>query len=334
MSVDGNNEIPVADYQQVDDKLRGWIAERLLSGDSPDNLAIAMRGKKIREHEIVAEIRQAIDNPYMKAMKSLANRHKRNEWLLNKYSKLNAMSKNRHVIDRCSRLQPDEFFEKYYFRNKPVIITGMVDDWPAFALWGLEYFKKNFGDEQVEMQFHRDYSQKHYGPGPSRYSKLVPLSEYIDLIADHSPTNEYYLSRWNNKKCRHLMKKLADDLRQWPFTDSMEGGSVWIGPAGTVTPLHYDAVNILMVQVVGRKKIHLAPSYDAVHLRGESSFHYSDIDVAAIDYDAFPQAKNASFIEIVLHPKEVLFLPAGWWHAVTAMDISTTLTFENFIHEN
>lgn len=329
-----NNEIAVTDYRQVDDQLRGSIAKLLLAGHSPAVIAASMRKQKIREHDIEAEIQQAVNHPYMKAMESLAKRNKRNEWLLKKYSKLGAMSKNRHAIDRCSKLEPDVFFENYYFRNRPVIIADMVDDWPAFRLWGLEYFLEKFGEEMVEIQFDRGISRELNGPFPSHFSKLVPLSEYIDLIIEHSPTNELYLSRWNNEKCKEMVKKLAEDLRQWPYTGPMEQGSIWFGPAGTITPLHYDEVNILMLQVVGRKRIFIAPSYNGVYLHSDSYTQYSDINPAAIDHDAFPQAKHASFTEIVLNPKEILFIPAGWWHAVEAMDISMTFTFENFIHEN
>jgi hypothetical protein len=331
---DKNNVLPLEECRQVDDQLRGWIAERLLLGETADTVASSLRRNSIREDDIAAEIRLASTSPYVKGMKNLVIRHKRNEWLLNKYSLLNAMSTNRHTIDRRSGLQADEFFEEYYFRNRPVIMTDVVNDWPAFQRWGLEYFKEQFGDEQVEMQVDRALSSKQYGPYPSRFGKTISLREYVDLVTRYSPTNEIYLSRWNNKKCRSLVKRMAEDLRQWDFTGPMEQASVWIGPAGTITPLHYDAANILMAQMVGRKRIFIAPAYDGIHLRGESTVHYSDVNPAAIDHDAFPQAKHASFAEVILQPTELLFLPIGWWHAVTAMDISVTLTFENFIHEN
>lgn len=336
MNIDENNEILGTDYRQVDDRLRTWIAESLSSGISADSIAAIMRKKNVREHEIAAEIQQAVDSPYLTLMKRMSSRNKRYEWLLNKYGKLGAMSKDRFVIDRCSRLDPDEFFENYYFKNKPVIMTDAAADWPAFQRWGLDYFREKFGDEQVEMQVNRSTSSKYFGPYPSRYSKTVSLSEYIDLVVEHSPTNEIYLSRWNNKKCRDWVKKLASDLRQWPYTGPMEEGSIWFGPAGTITPLHFDMVNTLMVQVVGRKRIFMAPSCDAVHLLSDTNntLAYGDVDPAAPDYDAFPQARNVKFIEFVLNPKEVFFIPAGWWHAVTALDISVTFTIENFIHDN
>jgi ribosomal protein L16 Arg81 hydroxylase len=331
-----NNETRTVEYRQISDKLRTWIAESLCSGISTATIAAVLRQKNIREDEIAEEIRQAEASPYLGMAKRLLSRNKRYEWLLNKYGKLNAMSKDRLAVDRCSRLEPEAFFENYYFRNRPVIMTDAVNDWPAFGLWGLDYFREKFGDEQVEMQINRSASNERYGPLPSHFSKMVPLREYIELVEKHSPTNEIYLSRWNNKKCREWVKKLSADLRQWPYTGPMGEGSVWFGPAGTITPLHFDMVNILMTQMVGRKRIFLAPSYHAVHLLSDTNetFAYSDVDPAAIDHERFPQAKNVGFIELILQPKEVLFIPAGWWHAVTALDISVTFTIENFIHDN
>jgi len=33
-----------------------------------------------------------------------------------------------------------EFLREYYAVNPPVVITGMMDDWPAMQKWGLDYF--------------------------------------------------------------------------------------------------------------------------------------------------------------------------------------------------
>ena len=39
-------------------------------------------------------------------------------------------------------------------------------------------------------------------------------------------------------------------------------GFFWMGPAGTITPFHHDLTNNFMAQVIGRKRVKIAPSWD------------------------------------------------------------------------
>ena len=34
----------------------------------------------------------------------------------------------------------------YYRPNQPVIITGMLDEWPARSKWSLAYFGEHYGE--------------------------------------------------------------------------------------------------------------------------------------------------------------------------------------------
>ena len=58
--------------------------------------------------------------------------------------------------------------------------------------------------------------------------------------------------------------ELWDDIVQIPeyLSADQPGGFFWMGPAGTVTPFHHDLTNNFMAQVIGRKRIKLAPSWD------------------------------------------------------------------------
>ena len=41
----------------------------------------------------------------------------------------------KHQIQRIHKPTPTEFYEKYYMKDRPVIITGMMDDWPALEVF-------------------------------------------------------------------------------------------------------------------------------------------------------------------------------------------------------
>ncbi|CAJ0767392.1 1369_t:CDS:2, partial [Entrophospora sp. SA101] len=56
------------------------------------------------------------------------------------------------TIDRRSNLTMDEFINEYAIPNKPVIITDIVTNWPAFKKWSLEYLVENFGDVKFRAE--------------------------------------------------------------------------------------------------------------------------------------------------------------------------------------
>jgi ribosomal protein L16 Arg81 hydroxylase len=107
----------------------------------------------------------------------------------------------------------------------------------------------------------------------------------------------------------------------------------WMGPAGTRTPFHHDLTNNFMAQVIGCKRIKLAPLSDTPHM--SNHLHcYSQVDGKAIDYERFPSMRNVHLLECTLAPGELLFLPIGWWHYVEALDASVTMTFTHFLRSN
>ena len=63
------------------------------------------------------------------------------------------------VRDRTTaQTRRGEFLENYYCANRPIVITGMIDDWPALAKWSLAYFAQKFSDREVEVQIGRESS--------------------------------------------------------------------------------------------------------------------------------------------------------------------------------
>jgi ribosomal protein L16 Arg81 hydroxylase len=55
------------------------------------------------------------------------------------------------------------------------------------------------------------------------------------------------------------------------------------------------------------------------------------LNPAEPDLEKFPEYTGAHPFEVVLHPGEVLFIPANWYHYVVSLDPSISLTF-NFIN--
>jgi hypothetical protein len=55
------------------------------------------------------------------------------------------------TIDRISRPDALFFYREYVAKNKPCIITGCIDHWPALFSWSNAYLEKLIGDETVTV---------------------------------------------------------------------------------------------------------------------------------------------------------------------------------------
>uniref|UniRef100_A0A1D1ZUM8 JmjC domain-containing protein n=1 Tax=Auxenochlorella protothecoides TaxID=3075 RepID=A0A1D1ZUM8_AUXPR len=111
---------------------------------------------------------------------------------------------------------------------------------------------------------------------------------------------------------------------------------LFLGPAGTVTRLHYDAggAHGWLAQARGRKLFVLLPpsAAAALHmLAGEPETAQSPVDPLAPDAARFPLYSRAEPLACTLTAGEALLVPAGWWHYAVALEPSVTLQ-RNFYH--
>lgn len=91
---------------------------------------------------------------------------------------------------------------------------------------------------------------------------------------------------------------------------------VWIGPAGTVTPTHYDLAPNIYVQLKGRKRWQfwhptreLKPRFSGI-----GAFAMSKLDVGhGIDSLGKPD------LDWLLEPGDILLFPSHWWHRVDSL---------------
>src|SRR6185503_3890356 len=92
-----------------------------------------------------------------------------------------------------------------------------------------------------------------------------------------------------------------------------QGTSLWLGPAGTISPLHRDRVNVLNVQTVGSKRITLIDACQLPKVYNQQSY-YSMVDVERPDLERFPDFAGATVRSAVLQPGDAVFIPINWWH--------------------
>ncbi len=111
---------------------------------------------------------------------------------------------------------------------------------------------------------------------------------------------------------------------------------LWLGTKGNVTPLHFDRNHGLLAQIMGSKRVDLFSHADTPYLyRDKSVRHTSQIDLREFDSSKsraeallrFPLFEEATRYTAVLAPGDVLYTPPFWWHEVTSLENSLSVTF-------
>ena len=229
-------------------------------------------------------------------------------------------------------LSAEDFYRDHVFTNRPVILPGLMRDWPALEEWTPERLKERYGHVEVEISRGREGDAR-YEDNFADHRETMPFGAYIDLVVAGGPTNDHYMVARNEVLDRSELAGLRDDfVLPSGFLDpaGTDGRYVrlWFGPAGTVTPLHCDNRNVLFAQVQGRKHVRLiAPQFLSALANDRAC--YSAVDLDAVDYERFPAMRDVPVHEAVVEPGEFLFIPIGWWHAVRSLDVSMSLSFTN-----
>src|SRR4029077_18838311 len=143
-----------------------------------------------------------------------------------------------------------------------------------------------------------------------KFVRKIKFEDFIRKLRTSGETNDFYLTANNNSANKKILPELWEDIVQIPeyLTQDPNGGFFWMGPAGTITPFHHDLTNNFMAQVMGRKLLKIAPSWDIPLMR--KHFHvFSQVAGRVTPPTSHPTFDEPQVLECVLHPGEILFLP-------------------------
>jgi hypothetical protein len=228
-------------------------------------------------------------------------------------------------VDTVDNISPEEFKEKYYNTQTPVVIKDLAKSWPAYQKWDWDYFKQVVGDKEVGI--YNNIKSDAYTP-INKADDYVKFGEYIDMI--RSGPAQWRIFLFNIFS--HAPELAGDFI--WP-THLMKGfvkraPMLFTGGQGAVTHMHFDIdlSHILHTQFIGRKKVLLFP-YAQKDLLYRKPFevlsmadytHYYDELTSKIDLEKFPALKYAEGYDLTLEHGDTLFMPAGYWHHMEYLD--------------
>lgn len=245
--------------------------------------------------------------------------------------KLTASLPTQRTVERRSRadLSVQEFESRYLPNGVPVIISDALQDWPLFKL-SREESLVHFAQLQGITR-HGDYVKKTFST--ERDFRSTSMAEFIaslDAPAAKGADGEPPAYMGNNI----LPAQLMEQIQYPPYFDPslFIPPRIWIGPKGTLTPLHRDDTDNLFAQVWGQKTFTLAAPHHREALGTWSTAPQGGLDGCdfnpdAPDYQRFPQAAAVPFLRVTLEAGDLLFLPEGWFHQVESVSTSLSVNF-------
>lgn len=221
-----------------------------------------------------------------------------------------------HAVPRV-RVRDAAAFRARARAGLPFVMSGLVERWPLTALTP-QQLRERFGDAPVRARV-GDYVGTAFAP--DRAMRDMLLRDYLDLVAAPGDGLPPYVG---NLELRGL-----NALCHWPaYFDRMGPPRFWLGPAGTVTPLHCDYDDNIFAQVLGRKRIMLVPPHheEFLYVREANPVLFgSPVDPEAPDFERWPLARQAVPVECIVEAGELLYVPAGWYHQVRALSFSLSV---------
>ncbi|KAK9470045.1 uncharacterized protein V1510DRAFT_432461 [Dipodascopsis tothii] len=221
----------------------------------------------------------------------------------------------------------------------PVHLTAVAAHWPALARWNSVAYllgQTHAGERLVPVEIGRSYVAAQWS------QDLVPMRVLLDRIAAGETVYLAQHNLFHQVPALHADVLMPDcvytDLPGKPDETAVVS-NCWLGAAGTVSPLHYDEHDNVLVQVVGCKLVRLyAPGPaglygDGTAVAGNTCGVDVDAGSGSTAAAAAYRARHAGFrwhdgyVECVLRPGDGLFIPAGWWHYVRALTASFSVNY-------
>lgn len=224
------------------------------------------------------------------------------------------------TVDRRRPMSREEFKKEYEIPNKPVIITGLMEKWPASEKWKLKNLCASHPNIKLKTNSRSTNGKRFrialydflaYCEGWNGEKPLYVFDKKV-IGPDSEFVKDYTVPEYFTEDLFELMEEEDRPDYRW----------ILLGPNGSATPFHVDPHNSSAWNAVieGAKRVSFYPP-DVVPPGVDEELIHSDYYPSedAMDwyrniYPTLPPEKRP--MECVVEAGEILFIPSGWWHQV------------------
>jgi len=241
----------------------------------------------------------------------------------------------------CRDLPVTRFREEFLRAGRPVVVEGHTAsaEWKAANCWSdLRLWAERHGHRSVpvEMGFQeKDAANAELAASTEAEGSMFMADFVGNFLVPSNAASQDETSRpeelpdeWSSSPvaymAQHQLLMQIPELRSdiavphYCALGKLQTLNIWMGTAGTVTALHYDLDDNFLVQVAGFKYVRLYAAQESQRLyateapRDASRKHgesFPPVRVEKPDLEAHPEFANVPFMETILGPGDMLFIP-------------------------
>ncbi|MBX3585242.1 MAG: cupin-like domain-containing protein [Ramlibacter sp.] len=247
-------------------------------------------------------------------------------------------------------------------RRTPLLVKGAVRHWPAWDRWSFDHLADLCEDrpEPITARFQTGLTEQ----GATRQARHLPVAPYLRelgrqavaqggngaTLAPYPPSttevpgqrftldwsrmnftpDRLYLQQWDMLAALPALRRDFPLRRLWPG-GRLTWEYVFMGPANTLSGLHFDFPNNWFCQVRGTKEFILFGPEQTPHLSVARKYDWgatlSEVDIARLDQqpavrDRFARAHG---IYARVEAGDALYIPRRTWHAVVSLTPSISI---------
>jgi Cupin-like domain len=305
-----------------------WIAEQRLRECAPESMVHTMVSAGHDAGLAAQAIAEAESDPVMLAARRMQQIQRKLESVVANLQLMWELDPHYAEVERIAEPPLEDFLRRYVVGCRPVVLTGVAADWPALARWSPADLKSRFGHIDVEVQAERDANPL-YEQEKLEHRRQVRLADFVDQVLAGGANNEML----RRPEFAPLLADIGTLPRLCDRAALLERSSFWFGPAGTVTPLHHDTIMLFHTQIVGRKRWRFVSPLQTPRLYNHHNV-FSAVNLDAPDLVRHPDFAGVKVLEVVAGPGDTVFLPLGWWHQVSSLDVSLSFSYSNLALPN
>ncbi|MEQ1564612.1 MAG: cupin-like domain-containing protein [Myxococcota bacterium] len=209
----------------------------------------------------------------------------------------------------------------FWTANRPVVFRGGAAAWPA-ARWTWSGLADRFGPVEVDVLVGRA-DRARWWTDREAVTRRIPFAQLVSTCLSTMGDDVYADGRAGLLAVPELAP-LAADFGTLPGLVGDGFPRLWVGPAGTVTPVHHDQSTGWLVQLLGHKRVWFASPLEP------SLMETTDGLYNRVDPRAPPADSDVAWHEVVIGPTDAVLVPVGWWHMVVALEPSISVSMGGF----
>lgn len=241
-------------------------------------------------------------------------------------------------IERIVVTSSEEALRLMSGARKPMIISGLTDDFEFIRNWDLDFFSKMEAEVPV---------QRPEADGVNYFINYLPMAmrEVVDRIR---AGDDIYIGakkimgargeRSDSDGLGELASKIK--LPLWIDKQRLHSANLWIGAGNNNTLLHYDAWDSILMLSQGEKEFVVLPETETARVHQYSAFDFKSLVEGRVLHSKIKplnvqEAYQEEFSKVEgfrgkITGGDLMFVPAGFWHFVESAGLNVAVNF--FVH--